>query len=126
MLTIHADSHLDHVPLSLLRYVLARFSDRNEFFRETFELPPDLHTLEDALYGTVCGEEPVRADEVTYKPRRGRAYPSRLVARPTRQTRICAVIAGPHDGMPCVIYTVFGGRISPREVDVPLSEFDDP
>jgi hypothetical protein len=119
MLTRHAESHVDHVPEDIVTHVLERFKDRDGFFIETFELPANLPALENALYGPACGDPPVREDEVIIGPRPGRHHNSRLVKRPTRQTRTCSVIAGPHDGLPCVLFTVFGGPVSPREVADP-------
>jgi len=126
MLTRHPESHLDHVPAIVVTHVLERFQDRTGFFIETFELP-DYHgstpvpTLENALYGPACGDQPVAECRVFYGNRPGRTWPSRLIPRPTRQTRTCTVIAGPSakDAGDCVVYTIFGGPASPREMSDP-------
>ena len=112
----HSESHVDHVPEAVIAHVLERFKDRDGFFIATFELPADLPTLDNALYGPACGDPPVPEAEVTYALRPGRPYPSRLVNRPVRPTRTCSVVAGPHGGQSCVLFTVFGGPVSPREV----------
>jgi len=125
---IHAASHVDHaLTPAQIAYVLARYEGRAEFLRETIELPDDLGTVPCGLYGPLMGDAPVTDADVTLAPRGGRAYPSRLVARPTRPTRLLSVIAGPHEGHACVLYTAFGGPLAPQEPgdptcrDVPTS-----
>lgn len=112
---LHSDSHTDHVPQVVLDYVFEKYKDRSGFFIETRELPADLPTLINPLYGPVCGDPPVAENEVFYKARSGRSNLSRMVCRPRRVTRLCTVIAGPYQGQPCVLYTVFGGPASPKE-----------
>src|SRR5215472_96440 len=94
MLTLHPESHVDHVPKEIVEHVLARFPDASAFGIETFDLPEGL-TIPCALYGPCCGDSPVPESEVCYVARQGRAYPSRMIDRPTRQTRVCTVIFGP-------------------------------
>lgn len=112
-------SHVDHVPSEVIEYVLNKFSDKEGFFIETFVLPEEMPTLENSLYGPQCGDDPVKESDVYYEKRIGREWLSRLVKKPKRQTRTCTVIAGPHDEMNCVLYTVFGGPCSPKELDDP-------
>ena len=112
----HSDSHVDHgLSEAQLRYLLDRFADRNAFFLETIELPEDLGTAPCGLYGPTMGDAPVSDDEVVCAARSTRAWTSRLVDRPARPTRKVTVIAGPHDGHPCVLYTAFGGPATPQE-----------
>lgn len=112
-----AESHVDHVPASVVEWALSRFADRQAFFIETVELPPELPELDNALYGPVCGDLPVADGYMGQRP--GRDYLSRLVARPVRKTRTVTVIAGSHGDEPCVLYTIFGGPVSPKEVNDP-------
>jgi len=124
-LVIHAESHCDHVAPAVVEFVKRRFADRDGFFIETIELPAELGTLECVLYGPLCGDVPIMEHEVQYGRRPGREYRSRLVDRPARRTIKLSVIAGPHAGLPCVLYTVFGGAVSPKEIDDPtLAEQD--
>lgn len=119
---LSADSHLDHVPSSVLEWVLKTFASRDSFFIEECELPPELPTLECGLHGPACGDAPVPEAEVRYASRNGRSTKSRLCARPTRQTRRVVVICGPDDEPvkgEIVIYTVYGGPQAPREPDDP-------
>ena len=112
---LHSQSHTDHVPPEVVQCVLGRFADRTARFVATFELPDDLPTLECRLYGPACGDDPVSEIDVHWARRPGRNWDSRLVDRPVRKTRVCTVIAGPFDGEPCVLYTVYGGPHAQRE-----------
>lgn len=116
MLEQHADSHLDHaITARQLDAVFAIFHAKDAFFIGTIALPPELGTVPCGLYGPIMGDPPVLEHEITYACRGSRAYTSRLVDRPMRPTHIITVIAGPHDGRQCVIYTVFGGPHAPQE-----------
>lgn len=115
----HKESHVDHVPQAVIDFVLDKFLDKNGFFIETFELPDELPTLENALYGPICGDKAIGEVQATYGRRGDRDYESRLIDKPVRQTSICTVIGGPHDGHPCVLYTVFGGPQAAKEVNDP-------
>lgn len=114
----HKDSHLDHnLTEAQVNFILERFADRAGFFIETVELPADLGTVPCGLFGPVMGDMPVveGAGDVYYRKRGVRAYESRLVDRDPRPTNKLTVIAGPHDGHDCVLFTAFGGPVSPKE-----------
>lgn len=114
MLEVHEDSHLDHgLTAAHLQMVLTRFADREGFFIETFEIPADLAPLQCALHGPAMGDEPIPESECSYSLRDsgGRV---RQCRRAPRETRLMTVIAGPHDGKGCVLYTAFGGPKAPR------------
>lgn len=112
----HPDSHLDHsLTEAQLHYLLGRFADRGGFFLETIELPDDLGTIPCGLWGPLMGDPPIAEIDVVRAHRGTRAWASRLVARAARPTRQVTVIAGPHDGHPCVLYTAFGGPAAPQE-----------
>lgn len=120
MLPTHKDSHLDHALTHAQRaYVLDMFSDRSEFFIATIELPENLGTVPCGLYGPLVGDAPIAESEVTYCKRGPRAYESRMIERPSRPSRLVTVIAGPHDGLSCVVYTMFGGPLAPQEPNDP-------
>lgn len=61
----------------------------------------------------------VTEDRVFYAKRGSREYTSRLVNAAPRLTSLVTVIAGPHDGKPCVLYTAFGGPKAPKEPNDP-------
>jgi hypothetical protein len=119
MLTMHKDSHVDHnLTQEQLDWILQRFADKNEFFIETFTLPlaNGLGRVTCGLYGPAMGDAAVPEGDVYYAPRGNRPYPSRLVkGRPPRPTGLVTVIGGPHDGEACVLYTAFGGPVTPQE-----------
>lgn len=114
---LHKDSHTDHLSPELLAYVLERFADREEFFVESLELPAELaEGLTSALYGPEAGDPALADSQVSFARRPGRDGPSRIVQMPLRPTRLLTVIAGPHDGESCVLFTAHGGPVAPREV----------
>lgn len=121
---ITAESHLDHnLSESIINFLSEMFADRDEFFIETVELPEELGTVPCGLHGPLMGDYPVSETEVYYASRNGRDGKSRLVRRATRQVRQVSVIAGPTDDEACVLYTAFGGPVSPREpFDVSLKD----
>lgn len=122
MLEIHPESHLDHLPEDtrekVLAFVLERLQDMTGFFTRTLILPDGLQ-LPCGLHGPIMGDCPVEENEVMYEARPGRPYASRLCNRPVRLVQTVTVVAGPYDGRPCVLYTVYGGPLTPREVEDP-------
>lgn len=116
MLAITADSHLDHgLTTAHLRFILEQLHDRTGFTLITLELPQGLEPLSCGLHGPLMGDLPVPDAEVLLEPRKGRPWPSRLVNRPVRPTRLVTVVAGPHEDIPCLLYTAYGGPEAPRE-----------
>ena len=110
------ESHLDHgLSQEVVDYLAERFADRDAFFIETLTLPEGLGSVPCGLYGPIMGDEPVAEDEVDYAVRGARPGKSRLVNRSSRRTRQLTVIAGPHEDESCVLYTAFGGPLTPRE-----------
>ena len=141
MLIVIPDSHLDHdLTLDHVRFVLAHCRERSEFFIESITLPDTLPALPCALRGPAVGTVPILDADVVLRPRSGRAWPSRLIADPrkpiarqrvtssplptaaasaTVHTRILTVIGGPSADLPCVLYTMYGGPVAPRELGDP-------
>ena len=141
MFIIIPDSHLDHdLTLDHVRCVLQHCRERSEFFIESITLPDTLPALPCALRGPAVGTVPILDADVIMRPRSGRAWPSRLIADPhkpiarqrvtssplptaaasaTVHTRILTVIGGPSADLPCVLYTMYGGPVAPREVGDP-------
>jgi hypothetical protein len=114
-MNLHSDSHLDHgLTKAQIDYVLDLFKDKDAFFIATIELPVELGTTLCGLYGPIMGDSIM--DEHVRMMRRGcREYESRVIDLPMRRDNRITVIAGPHLGYPCVLYTAFGGPISPQE-----------
>jgi hypothetical protein len=121
---LHKDSHRDHIPSALITWVLRRFWNHDAFFTETVEIPEGFTKITCGLHGPIMGDAPVPEEEVTYKAREGRPWSSRLVDRPSRSTRQLTVIGGPYEGHPCVMYTAFGGPLTPKEPQDPTLESD--
>jgi hypothetical protein len=112
----HQASHVDHgLTEAQFSYLLDHFADRDSFFIETLTLPRELGTVPCGLYGPLMGDPSIGETEVTYGRRGDRAWESRLVDLPPRQQHEVTVIAGPHDGQACVLYTAFGGPPAPQE-----------
>lgn len=110
MLLIHKDSHLDHaLTTGQLSFLLKHFADKAEFFVETVELPSELGQVPCGLYGPLCGDEPVAEADVFYKTRGDRKGESRMIEKGGRMTNALTVIAGPHDGLGCILFTAYGG-----------------
>lgn len=118
MLTIVAASHLDHsLTTKQLAYILSIFKDKEGFFKETITLPEELGTVPCGLYGPLMGDAPYTSSTVgVYSACRApREYFSNCVNLPTRQSRQVFVVAGPHEGLACVLYTCYGGPEAPQE-----------
>lgn len=109
-------SHLDHgLTEAHGMWLINRYRDRDAFFIETIELPENLPAIPCGLHGPAVGDAPVPDSECKYVRRAGRARESRTCKRAPQMTRTITVIAGPHDGDPCVLFTAYGGPLAPRE-----------
>lgn len=109
-------SHTDHgLTERHLQYLQFAFKGRTSFFRETIYFPGELEQIPCALYGPAVGDDPIAEKKVTYERRGDRPNLSRMIDKKSRPTRQVTVIAGPHEGEPCVLYTAFGGPLAPKE-----------
>ena len=116
MLEILSVTHVDHAfTPAHFEYIKSRFLEKAGFFIETFALPDCLAEVPQGLYGPIVGDPPIEEADVSYVIRGQRKCASRVVARPMRATRTITVVAGPHEGKPCVLYTAYGGPQAPRE-----------
>jgi len=121
MLTLHIDSHIDHgLTERQIAHILKVFVEKNEFFIDTIEIPKHLGTVPCMLWGPIMGDDPIPDDPIPYKVemrRRGnRPYLSRVLVgfKPHTSNQV-TVIAGPHAGEACALYTAFGGPLAPKE-----------
>lgn len=119
---LHKDSHTDLIPKDVLEFILAYYSGCTRPFTETIELPMKFSTVECGLYGPAMGDPPMYEADVFYSRRPNRKWESRLVNSPMRQTRQLTVVAGPYDGQPCVLFTVYGGPATPLEPGDPKAD----
>jgi len=134
MLTITSASHLDHnATVGHLAFILKHFGDRTGFFAETVQFPRvDLPALPCSLRGPAVGLDPVPDNHVVMQTRPGRSYPSRVILPAYMPewhwdlpTNRLTVIAGPHEGLPCMLYTAFGGPLAPKEPGDPSLSNDE-
>lgn len=111
------ESHIHEINERQLAFVVDALKDRTGAFVVAVELPPELGTLPCKLYGPIVGDAPVldTDHDLVVGVRGTRQYTSRMIRRTERPSRFATVIAGEHDGEPCVLFTVFGGPIAPRE-----------
>lgn len=142
---LHKESHLDHgLTARQLAHVLLMFADRDAFFIETITLPDELGQVPCALFGPIMGDDAIPSLLVEMKPRGDRKYSSRVISKfdpvgtdwirlgtkhlsTKRTVNTLTVIAGPYDGEagilytgePCILYTAFGGPITPKEPNDP-------
>lgn len=139
-LCIHESSHRDHglshAHLDFIVEVVSNPATHGGLIRRVDYSPIDgIHVyeidLEDclsplrcALHGPIMGDERIIDEECTMENRGARAWTSRLCQRPSRETRIVTVIAGPHDGHPLVMYTAYAGPTAPREPGDPALKVD--
>jgi hypothetical protein len=79
----------------------------------TITLPDTLGTVPNALFGPICGDEPITDDEVTTAVRNGRPWADRLVDRPLRPSSLLTVI-GLQDGEQLKVFTMHGGPLAPQ------------
>lgn len=116
---IHKDSHMDHsVTEDQRRYALAQASRHlpaKGILVMSIELPPALGTVLCGLHGPIMGDPAVSDRDVTYTTRGDRGGASRMVQRAPRKVPVVTVVAGPHDGHPWVLFTIYGGPSAPRE-----------
>ena len=94
----HAESHMDHgFTQAQWDFIFAKYADKTEPFRDTFELPAYLGTVSSELYGPSVGDSPIAEDDVFYARRGVRPWKSRLTMLPHRPTRFIRVIARTHE-----------------------------
>jgi hypothetical protein len=118
-------SHLDHgLSDGAIKYIQKKYKDCDRFFIESFRLPRKFGMLESALYGPLAGDPAIKEGQVEYVTRGDRKWPSRMIKKPMRKTSMVTVIAGPHEGDACVLYTAYGGPAAPREPGDPSVQKD--
>ena len=124
-LVIKEISHLDHgLSDEAIAYILKKYKKCDGFFIESFRLPKKFGMLECDLYGPAMGDPAVKESQVKHAARGKRKWTSRLINKPSRKTSMVTVIAGPHEGDPCVLYTAYGGPSAPREPGDPSVQKD--
>jgi hypothetical protein len=108
--------HKDHgITEDQFEYI-KRFLKENSpqgFSIQTIQLPSNLGSAANALYGPASGDQPVGEEEVEYIVRGDRPYPDRMINKPMRPTQEVQVI-GVREGEDFTIYTAHGGPLAPQ------------
>ena len=113
---IIAESHVhESCKGDVLVYALEQLKERTGFFIQQITIPSMIGTVDCDLYGPLAGDSVVLDKDCWLGARGTRTNLSRLVKRPSKKTNVVTVIAGPEGNDPCVLYTIFGGPLSPKE-----------
>ena len=83
------------------------------FFIIQVNIPSELGTVKNALYGPAAGDAPVPESLVSYRPRGDRPWADRVIDLPTRQVDYVQTI-GQRTGDDFELWTIFGGPNAPR------------
>lgn len=90
----------------------------------TYEMPSEIESLPNGLYGPASGDQPVPEEGVFYASRGGRPWKDRLILAPKRESHLITVIAvpefradAPRDRL--VAFTAYGGPMAPQNADDP-------
>jgi|GEM_PF-3313812 len=117
---LHADHGIAEAQMGHVKSLIASIikGGRKGFFLETFQLPENLGTMPNGLYGPDCGDEPQLEGDVEYVQRGDRPWADRMVARPFRETRdgVMIGIIGENE---VTVFTVYGGPVAPQHPDDP-------
>jgi len=108
---VHADHGIERTTLD----TLVAQVDPTGFFLVTLPLPSGCPDVQNALHGPKCGDAPVLDAECVMKQRSPDRPLSRMVARPTRPTRLVTLIGMEKDGA-VTLFTAHGGPSAEREV----------
>lgn len=113
----HADHSMDSRSLS---WCLSQVNTMG-FFLQTFTIPQDHSDAVNALYGPVCGDEPVTG---VLLRREGRNFDDKMIDLPTRPSRLVTVIGiQEEDGF--VVFTAHGGPAAEKNLQQVLQEFEE-
>ena len=113
----HADHSMDSRSLD---WCLSQVQPMG-FFLQTFTIPESHGDAVNALYGPVCGDEPVQG---VLLRREGRNYDDKMIDRPTRPSRLVTVIGvKEEDGF--TVFTAHGGPAAEKNEQQVRQEFAD-
>lgn len=127
---ITKDSHVHDLTNDQLGYIADKLAERDGFFIERVDIPTELGLVPCALVGPLMGDAPVNDHDVMFAKRGDREYDSRMInparyIHAPRSVSYVTVIAGPHEGDSCILYTVFGGPLAPKEPADPTIKPED-
>ena len=113
----HADHSMDSRSLA---WCLSQVNTMG-FFLQTFTIPEDHSNAVNALYGPVCGDEPVQG---VLLRREGRNFDDKMIDLPTRPSRLVTVIGiQEKDGF--VVFTAHGGPAAEKNEQQVRQEFEE-
>lgn len=126
-------SEIDGLSKRQVGFVLACFEPLTDGDKEasgTTTLPDELGTATCRLYGPLMGDSPVGEGKAFLRVLPGRAWPSRLTRRPTRDTMTVSAVVAPaytlEGGIPdlddWVLVRAFAGPLMPPEPGHPSLE----
>lgn len=117
--TIKTIYHSDHsMDSRSLPWCLSQVNTMG-FFLKTFTIPEDHSDAVNALYGPVCGDEPVSG---TLLRREGRNFDDKMIDLPCRPSRLVTVIGiQEQDGF--TVFTAHGGPAAEKNLQQVLQEF---
>ena len=113
----HADHGIKTKQLAYIKSYLEKKAPQG-FFLLQVDLPKNLGTVPNAMYGPAAGDAPVSESEVFYADRGGRGLMDRMVSWPTRPVRFVQAI-GIREGDKFTVFTIYGGQLAPQHPDDP-------
>lgn len=101
-----SEAQMEHIQSSLL-------DKPDGFFIQQIDLPEELGTVPNGMYGPVAGDAAIGEDEVIYEKRGDRPYADRMICKAPRPCSFVQAI-GVRDGDSFTLYTVYGGCLAPQ------------
>lgn len=116
--------HADHgIKPEQMDWIKSQISAANPktFFIQEIQIPAELGSVRNAMYGPAAGDPPVPESQVSYRPRGDRPWSDRVVSWPTRPVNYVQAIGSPDRDDPnkIVLFTVYGGPLAPQNPDDP-------
>jgi len=120
---VHGDHGLSEAHLAFIDEVMAKL-DRGSFVLKCVELPEELPSLYDAIYGPCNGDAPIEDNDpdIYFEERVGRDIPSRLLDREPRGGARYMVVIGLAGKVLWTAYGSLSGVIAPKEANDPSLE----
>lgn len=129
---LHADHGIAPEQQQFVENYLRMFAPPH-FFILRIEIPDELGTVPNAMWGPTCGDDPVDEQDVFYGHRGDREWADRFVARTSRPCSYVHAIGIREgdvndSGNPVgdiTLFTVYGGPLAPQHPDDPTNQDPD-